>query len=60
MFAKKNINKSKLVNVPDVQETEIPLLQDFSFLEICVVVSLTRYVARLSHVCRRPYDSRTA
>ena len=61
MFAKRKINKSKLNNVPDVQQTEEPLSQYSSLLEICFLVSMTTHVsltvARLSHICRRT-DSR--
>ena len=45
IFARKIIIKSQLMNVPYVQETEEPLSQDFSVLEICFLVSMATYVS---------------
>ena len=45
MFAKKKINKSKLENVSDVQETEEPLSQEFSLFEIYFLVSMATYLS---------------
>ena len=60
-FAKKKINKSKLVNVPGVQKTEGPLSQDLALPKICFIVSMTTHVALDSRetVARMSYDKLT-